>query len=261
MSFAKSVLLGLFALTVAHHTALASAAVISNDNSFVALETQRDTQPNTQPNTQSREQIRYILEMERDVRTVDEAIRLKTQGLRYVESLMDFDYLCTLVIPNPSMAYREAVGAFIETHVGRYAYSYQDLQTLRMLEGKTYLVTQSMAVKREALRVAEGIHDFAYLVPPAVANPSDAYKQAIGQFVADHIYRMVDARSPIHMIVQVEGYTYLVSQSMAVKNAGLVAVYTQRQLHELAQYAFANPSEAYRQAVYRFVMENIDRYP
>ena len=209
----------------------------------------------------SYEQIRNILEIESRVQTVSEAIDLKTQGLNYVNNISEFEYLTSCPFSNPSSAYLEAVGNFISQYVERYVNSTYDLRVLSILEGRSTLVEQAMNIKRVGLRVATDIQAFLTLIPPAVANPSDAYNDAISAFVGDNVRYSLNYYSPIYMIVEAERYTKYVDHALNVKRAGLVAVHYQRDLMELARLAFPNPSDAYRQAVDNFLRENIGRYP
>lgn len=208
-----------------------------------------------------REEISYYLRAEAGVRTVNEAINLKTQGLQYVRDIYDFEYLTSCPFANPSDAYKSAVGDFIANHVGNYVYSTYDLNMLRVLESRVPTVNQAMAVKNAGLRIRMQISDYLQLIPPSVGNPSDAYKTAISSFTAKNISYVLDYYSQIYLIIEAEKFTTIVSDAMMVKNAGLVAVHNRQELFELAAYSVPNPSPAYQQAVNTFIRDNLNRYP
>lgn len=208
-----------------------------------------------------REQISYLLQMEARVQTVNEALNLKTSGLQYVNNIFDFEYLTSCPFGSPSDAYKKAVGDFIARYAINYVTSRYDIPALNILESRVPTVTQAIAVKQAGMRIRLQIQDFVQLIPPSIANPSEAYTKAISNFIGQNIVYVVDYYSPIYLILSAERYTSLVGDAMAVKRAGLVAVRTQRDLFELASYTVANPSESYRQAVSAFLTENMPRYP
>lgn len=208
-----------------------------------------------------REEINYYLRAEAGVRTVNEAINLKTQGLRYVRDIFDFEYLTSCPFANPSDAYKVAVGDFIANYVGNYVYSTYDLNMLRVLESRVPNVNQAIAVKSAGLKIHMQISDYLQLIPPSVGNPSDAYKTAISNFTAKNISYVLDNYSPIYLIIEAEKFTTIVSDAMMVKNAGLVAVHSRQDLFELAAYSVPNPSPAYQRAVNDFIRNNLNRYP
>lgn len=208
-----------------------------------------------------REEISYYLRAEAGVRTVNEAINLKTQGLQYVRDIYDFEYLTSCPFANPSDAYKSAVGDFIANNVGYYVYSAYDFNMLRVLESRVPTVNQAMAVKNTGLRVRMQISDYLQLIPPSVGNPSDAYKKAISTFTATNIAAVLDYFSPIYLIIEAEKFTTTVNDAMMVKNAGLVSVHNRQELFQLAAYSVPNPSPAYQQAVNAFIRDNLNRFP
>lgn len=208
-----------------------------------------------------RKEIAWILRNEAGVRTVNEAINWKTQGLQYVRDISDFEYLTSCPFPNPSDAYKVAVGDFIARFVGNYVYSAYDLGILRVLESRAPNVNQAMAIKSAGLRIRLNISDYLQLIPASIHNPSEAYTKAISNFTARNIASVLDFYSPIYLIVEAEKFTTLVGDAMMVKNAGLVAVRSRQDLFELATYSVQNPSPAYQQAVNTFIRDNINRYP
>lgn len=207
------------------------------------------------------EQISYILGMEARVNTVGEALELKTRGLEYVENIYDFEYLTSCPFASPSDQYKTSVGDFIAKYTANYVYSVYDIQTLNILEARVPTVGQAMAVKAAGLVTNLEIQDFVRLVAPVVGNPSDAYKTAISTFTAKNIIYAVNRRSDIYYILEAEKFTLTVGDAMAVKNAGLQAVRTQRDLFLLATFSVGNPSEAYKQAVNNFLRDNLSRFP
>ena len=209
----------------------------------------------------SRYQISRVLEAESRVSTVGEAMEIKRSGLGYVEDLSDFEYLSTFAVGRPSEAYQRAVGDFIAAHVAAFTHYRSDLYYIRLLEQRTPTVSTAMAVKEAAMRVCTSIEDFVYMLPYSVGSPSDAYKRAVSEFTARSIARVLAPYSRIDLIIQAEVYTVIVSDAMAVKNAGLVAVHSRRDLYELARYSVDRPSDAYIRAVDEWVRFNAPNYP
>lgn len=208
-----------------------------------------------------REEISWILRSEAGVKTVNEAIALKTRGLQFVRDIYDFEYLTSCPFTGPSEAYIKAVGDFIAQHVANYVYSVYDLNVLRVLEARAPHVTQAMTIKSAGLRIRMQIGDYLQLIPPSISNPSEAYKKAISEFTAKNISYVLDYYSPIYLIIEAEKFTITVADAMMVKRAGLVAVQNRHQLFELATYSVPNPSASYQQAVNAFVSENLNRFP
>ncbi len=206
-------------------------------------------------------QIRNLLALESRLKTVGEAIEVKTKGLAYVYDSIDFDYLTSYAFANPSSAYVRAVGDFIAAHAEKFVRSSYDIYALRNLESRSIIVSNSMAVKKAGMLAPLNISDFVYLIQPAVSNPSSAYLDEISKFTAQYIQQVVDHNSSISEIIEAESMTLRVNEAMAVKNAGLVAVRNQSELFALAQSAFPNPSEAYLQAVNEFLKRNLLNFP
>lgn len=213
------------------------------------------------PVISGKEDIKIYLELESRVRTVPEAIDLKNQALPFVKNLDDFVYLATYTVPRPSDAYVNAVSEFIVRHAGTFFYSASDLFFLRVLEAKIKTVPQAMAIRNIAFKAQLTVRDLLYILPPTVENPSAAYTDAIANFASANAARVIDQYTYIPLIVDIERFTKTVPQAMSVKNAGLVAVRTKRDLMELAQFSVATPSEAYKQAVNDFLRINISKYP
>ena len=208
-----------------------------------------------------REEISWILRSEAGVKTVNEAIALKTRGLQFVRDIYDFEYLTSCPFAGPTEAYVKAVGDFIVQHVANYVYSVYDLNMLRVLESRAPHVNQAMAIKAAGLRLRMQIGDYLQLIPPSITNPSEAYTKAISEFTAKNISYVLDYYSPIYLIIEAEKFTTTVRDAMMVKRAGLVAVQNRQQLFELATYSVPNPSAAYQQAVNTFITENLNRFP
>lgn len=209
----------------------------------------------------SRQQIATVLEAESRMTTVSESIAVKQSGLSYVQDISDFEYLASYTVSRPSDSYRKAVGDFIASYVGNYVQSPADLPYLQILEARTPTVTQALAVKSAGMRAVRSIQDFLVLISFSVSNPSDGYRKAVSSFVATNVQYSLNEYSPIYLIIKVEMYTQTINDSMAVKNAGLVAVHSKRDLLDLAQFSVSNPSQGYRDAVNRFIRDNISRYP
>lgn len=257
MSFKKVIM-----LLVASFSLLASAEELIYQGQVPEIDTEKNiNQVREKFLSRNREEISYILQVESSVKTVQEAIDLKTRGLMYVQDISDFEYLTSCPFNNPSDAYKKSVGDFIASNVAKYVYSLYDLQILNILESRVSIVQQAIAIKSAAFNLRLQIQDFVRLIAPAINNPSDAYKTAISNFTAQNIRRVVDRYSPIYLILEAEKNVTTVSDAMAVKNAGLIAVRTERDLFELATYSVPNPSATYQQAVNDFLRNNIGKYP
>lgn len=213
------------------------------------------------PVESGKEDIKIYLELESRVKTVNEAMDLKNQALAYVKNLDDFVYLATFTVPNPSEAYITAVNEFVVRYAGNYFYSAGDLHLLKILESRVKTVQHAMAIRDIAFKVNLTVRDFLFILPPTLENPSDAYKVAIANFAAVNASRVIDEYTYIPLIIEIERFTKTVDQAMKVKNAGLVAVKTKRDLMELAKFSVETPSDAYKQAVNDFLRINISKFP
>lgn len=211
--------------------------------------------------TPAQQQIARILRIASKMQYVNDVMAVKESGLIYVTNLADLDYLSTFTVSNPSDGYRMATGDFIARHVGTYIRTRADIPALMKLTGRVETVPQAMACKWAGLKVATTAATFLQILPFAVASPSEAYQTMVGAFVAQNISRVLGPKSSIKVILKIESYSVLVSEAMAVKNAGLVAVKTKEDLLSLADFAFESPSSAYQEAIREFIRNNISRFP
>lgn len=205
--------------------------------------------------------IREILREEERARTVGEAMAVKRSGLRYVEDMADFELLSTFTVSSPSEAYQRAVAEFILDYVGAYVISPRDIPYIQSLETRILTVGGAIQLKVIGMQVVRREVDFLRLIQFSVRNPSDAYRRATSEFVADYVREALDRTSRIRLILEIEKFTMTVADAMRVKNAGLIAVYRRAELFELAEYTVSSPSDAYRRAVNEFISDNIGRYP
>jgi hypothetical protein len=239
----------------------ASESTFTGSAPITVRELDWEPAPVITPVESGKEDIKIYLELESRVRTVNEAIDLKNQALPFVKNLDDFVYLATYTVPTPSEAYINAVSEFIVRNAGTFFYSTADLFFLRILEAKIKTVPQAMALRNIAFKAPLTTRDLLYILPPTVENPSEAYKDAIANFAATNAARVIDQYTYIALIIDIEKFTKTVPQAMSVKNAGLAAVKTKRDLMDLATFSVPTPSEAYKQAVNDFLRFNISKYP
>ncbi len=211
--------------------------------------------------TPAQQQIARILKIASKMQYVNDVMAIKESGLVYVTNLADLYYLSTFTVSNPSDSYRMATGDFIARHVGTYIRTRADIPPLMKLNGRVLTVAQAMECKKAGLKVATTASTFLQILPFAVESPSEAYQRMVGAFVAQNIFRVLGPKSSIKVILKIENYSVFVSEAMAVKNAGLVAVKTKEDLLSLAEFAFEAPSPAYQEAVQVFIRNNISRFP
>ena len=254
----------IYYLTALLMSANLAFAAPENESSFIGenpIAIEHSELSSSASNLNSKRRIREVLELESRAYTVGEAMRIKESGLVYVQDLSDFSYLAQTAISNPSEAYTNAVAEFIAQNVAGCVRDQWDLRYIPELEARTRLVGQAIRVKEAAMIAVRDIRDFLDILPFSVSNPSDAYKNSVGEFTATNASQVIDSYTSIYLIVDVERFTKTVGQAMRVKNAGLAAVRDRRDLYNLAEHAFANPSQAYIDAVERFIRENYYRYP
>jgi hypothetical protein len=204
------------------------------------------------------------LEMESRVRYVHEAIQIKESALREVYDLYDFEIISRYAFQSPSVDYKQAVGDFVVRNLSRYmgrARGVRDLELALQIEGRAYLVSQAKAVKEEMARVSRNENEFEVISRSAFASPSEAYRDMQSLFVAENVGRSLHRSSRLRIILQIESRCKFVRDAIAVKEEGLIAVRTRRDLYALSRSAFSNPSEAYLQATYEFTRRHEGRYP
>lgn len=202
------------------------------------------------------DQIRQILELESRATRVDEAIRIKTQGLQYVRDLEDFDHLCH-IRPNASDTYKEALGNFITSYLGNYLTHAADLHQLARFEARCTKVDQAFRVKELGLSVASSLDDFELVCRKAFHPGSDSYNERRAQFIAYRVGNFVRHGDRIETLLTLEGVTTKVDDAMSVKRAGLQAVTSIEDYERLVSPAFSNPSETYRSRRISFMVNHI----
>lgn len=135
---------------------------------------------------------------------------------------------------------------------------YQISQVLAA-EARMSTVADAMAVKRTGLVYVRDMSDFDYLASFTVANPSDAYRTAVSGFIAQNVGSFIQGPYDLSYLNSLERKTTIVPDAMAVKRAGLRAIYTVIDFLYLIPFSVPNPSEAYRTAVSDFVAASIPR--
>ncbi len=213
------------------------------------------------PQTAAQKQIAQVLSIASKMDLVSDVMSVKEAGLVYVTNLADLDYLTTFTVENPSEAYIAATAEFIAKYVGAYIFDRYDIPSLIKLNGRVKTINQAMACKNAGLKVAGSAASFLRILPYGFQNPTDEYKSQISAFIVANIQNQLGPRSSIETIIQIEKYSVLTIDAMAIKNAGLIAVKSKTDLLALAQFAFKNPSPSYKQAISEFIKTNLSRYP
>lgn len=203
------------------------------------------------------DKIRQILELEGRTTQVDEAMRIKAQGLQYVEDLEDFDHLCT-IRSNASDSYKQRLGQFIGQHLGTWM-TRADLHQLARFEARTTQVDAAFRVKEIGVGVSQTLEDFELVCRKAFNPGSDSYNQRRGQFIARHAASFVRPGDRMETLLSLEGATVQVDEAMTVKRAGLQAVSRIEDFERLVSPAFSNPSDSYKLRRIAFLVSNIQR--
>ena len=247
-------LIGLI-LVLGSHFSFASDAVISLSN-----QPQVDRPPRY-PDQGNRQEIYRNLELESRARYVNEAIAIKESGLRYVQNITDFEILTRYAFQNPNESYKNAVGAFIARYVGNFIYNSYSIPEAIYLEVRAQTIQNAQMIKQAAANFARDERDFLEIATTPIQNPSLGYIQMQSNFIGQNIFRFVSYNSSIDTVLRIESKTHYTSDAISVKQAGLNACRYYGDFHRLSQYAFANPSQGYRQAVNDFVIRNRHRCP
>lgn len=213
------------------------------------------------PPATSEQQIARILKIASQMEYVTDVMAVKEAGLVYVRNLTDLEYLTSYTVTNPSDSYIAATGEFIAKYVGVYIVSRADIPPLLRLTSRVQNVNQAMDCKNAGLKIATNVSTFLRILPFGFETPSQEYRSQVSTFIAQNIAKVVGQHSSLETIIQIEKYVTLVTDAMAVKNAGLRAVKTKEDLLTLSTFAFEAPTPAYQQAVREFIRNNIARFP
>lgn len=208
---------------------------------------------------------RLITSMELDLRTVSDVITLKRKAIHLAYNLFEYNSLMELEFGSPSDTMKQAlndlIGSTIMSVPSSERLSLEDIEFLASeLETKTKKITESLVVKRALYRNVRNLRQFYAASLIYLSRPTDAYKEQNGDQISREVVHHIRPRSSIRNVLRIEGLTKKVHQAMAVKRAGLTAADTPNRFWHLTEYAFNNPSEAYRTAVSRFIDRYADAY-
>lgn len=126
-------------------------------------------------------------------------------------------------------------------------------------ERRVSTVKDAIAIKETALVYVRDLADFEYLSSFTVSNPSDAYKNAVGDFIATYVARFTFQVWDLYYLNILEQRTVSVSQAISVKTAGLNVVTDIGQFLQILPFSVPTPSDTYRTQVSTFVANNIHR--
>lgn len=183
------------------------------------------------------------------------AKELKQKAMVAVHGLPDFLELIRFAAANPSHAYRDMVGEFISDFVGTAVQSTDSIHDLVTLEGRVRDIYQAEKVKQAGLALVHSTSDFRQLLEFAVESPSTAYKKMVAEFMVEHISQAVFPDTQIFEIHQLERLSQDIHQAIRVKEAGLPLVKSLAELEELARPVVETPSQAYKEAVAKFLRD------
>lgn len=141
--------------------------------------------------------------------------------------------------------------------VDGYSSNGQALSALLETERHTQTVDQAMAVKRSGLTLVHSLEDFMILASSAFSNPSDSYRAALSQFIAQNVTSAVVPGDSIERLLVLEARTTTVDHARAVKTAGLRLVRDLRDFEVLSRRAFSNPSDSYVATTSEFISRNV----
>ncbi|MEE6249087.1 MAG: hypothetical protein VX583_01735 [Bdellovibrionota bacterium] len=208
---------------------------------------------------------RLITSMELDLRTVNHVIALKRKAIRMAYNLFEYNRLMELEFEKPSDAMKQALGKLIGETILIVPitdrFNFNDIEFLASdLEPKTRSISDALAVKRALYRNVTNLRQFHAASVIYLSKPTDAYKERNGEQISREIIQHVKPRSSIRNLIRIEGLTKLVPQAIAVKQAGLVAAGTPERFWRLTEYAFRSPTDAYKNAVTRFIGQYASSY-
>jgi hypothetical protein len=198
--------------------------------------------------------IRRILELEAQTDNTEDAIAIKTTGLRHCEGLKDYALLCSYAWATPTDSYKEAVSAFLVDNIAGRVKPGDPLHLIQELDARSYTITGSIKVKTAGLALVQSGEDYLLLVKPGVETPSTNYVTACFRFMLENLPKVVKPSWSIASIRKLEGQASTITDSIAIKTAGLVCVHTLADLPILAAPAIESPSNGYKTACSKFLL-------
>ena len=135
----------------------------------------------------------------------------------------------------------------------------EQIAALLDVESRLQTVGEAIDLKTRGLVYVQDAFDFDYLTTYPFQSPSDSYKAAVEDFIAQYVARYVTSFMDIPALASIESRTLHVNQAMAVKNAGLRPFINIQDYLRLIQPVFKNPSDAYLTAISTFTATNITR--
>ena len=138
-------------------------------------------------------------------------------------------------------------------------YGRQQISYILDVESRLQTVGEAIDLKTRGLVYVQDASDFDYLTTYPFQSPSDSYKTAVGNFIAQYVANYVYSPYDIPALAAIETRTLQVGQAMAVKNAGLRAHLQIQDFLRLIQPSVQNPSDSYLAAISTFTAENISK--
>jgi hypothetical protein len=189
--------------------------------------------------------------------TVSGAIELRHTALSLANSPEDFMKIFDFGISNPSDDFKTALSALIAGSIDAAIKKGLSIRQVNVLKGRMNVVADVLTMIKAGLKLVRTGYDFLQLAEYGYDNPSEYYREKMAEFIVAHVDVAVNAGASIDVINDLKIRTITVDQTMAVMKAGLKAVKSGDDFLKLLQWGFSNPSDAYKDAMRGFILNNI----
>ena len=195
--------------------------------------------------------------------TTDISTKILQEMLNKGRSTEDFFATFSIVaLPNPSQAYRQALNRFFIDNTEDIVELNFSPEQIERIDHYVRIVDTGIMFLKLALKKAEGDADRFFAVFHAVAtpNPSQAYRQALNRFFIDNTEDIVELNFSPEQIERIDHYVRIIDTGimflkLALKKAEGDADRFFAVFHSVA---IPNPTQAYRQALNRFFIDNTE---
>lgn len=138
--------------------------------------------------------------------------------------------------------------------------STDQIRTILDLESRATTVTDAIRIKSQGLAYVRDIHDFEYLTTAPFSSPTQAYKEALGDFIASNLGTWMRSPEDLQQLARLETRVGTVTQTTRVKSVALGAAHDLQDFELITRDPFSSSTEEYKVASSTFIRNNIGSF-
>lgn len=134
------------------------------------------------------------------------------------------------------------------------------IRTILDLEGRATTVPDAIRIKSQGIQFVRNISDFEYLTSSPFSSPTQAYKEALGNFVINHLGTWMRSSEDLQHLARIEARVGTVTQTTRIKTIALSAAHDLQDFELISRDPFNPSNEEYKVATSTFIKNYVGSY-